>query len=60
MLDNIYDINEITNDDLDQLLVDITVGEDKEKTYKKAFNKLFDITRKYVDSKSSSTKIDEN
>lgn len=54
----IYDrteIDEVTNEDLDFLIVDITSSEDVESEYKKAFNKLFDLTRRYVDSRTITT-----
>ena len=54
----IYDrntIDEVTNEDLDSLIVDVTASEDKENEYKKAFNKLFDLTRRYVDSRTTTT-----
>ena len=52
----IYDrntIDEVTNEDLDSLIVDVTASEDKEKEYRRAFNKLFDLTRRYVDSQTT-------
>lgn len=62
----IYDrteIDEVTNEDLDFLMVDIVASENRENRedveveseYKKAFNKLFDLTRKYVDSRTTTT-----
>lgn len=65
----IYDrteIDEVTNEDLDFLMVDIVASENREdredredveveSEYKKAFNKLFDLTRKYVDSRTTTT-----
>lgn len=54
----IYDrntIDEVTNEDLDSLIVDVTASEDKENEYKKAFNKLFDLTRRYVDNRTTTT-----
>ena len=54
----IYDrneIDEVTNEDLDFLIVDITASEDVESEYKKAFNILFDLTRRYVDSRTTTT-----
>lgn len=54
----IYDrntIDEVTNEDLDSLIVDVTASEDKENEYRRAFNKLFDLTRRYVDSQTTTT-----
>lgn len=54
----IYDrntIDEVTNEDLDSLIVDITASEDVENEYRRAFNKLFDLTRRYVDSQTTTT-----
>ena len=58
MLDNINNIDEITRNDLDQLIVDLTVSKDKAKDFEKAFYKLFDLTSRFVDNKSSSTSND--
>lgn len=54
----IYDrntIDEVTNEDLDSLIVDVTASGDKENEYRRAFNKLFDLTRRYVDSQTTTT-----
>lgn len=53
MLEDIENIDEITNDHLDQLIVDITASEDKDTAYRLAFNRLFDLTRRYVDNNNN-------
>ena len=45
----------LPQEDLDFLIVDITASEDVESENKKAFNKLFDLTRRYVDSRTTTT-----